>query len=471
VSKSLFTKRPRLKTRAAGLLLAAVVVGVPGVALRVMCFGDSCRVAAQASSHTPYCSLPRQIRDLVQAGYHDGRSPDLIAVTGETLVSGGTAFKGSPPRPLWPTTSNIRAGRVPIVFFGPAVAAGGAVPAGTRLDAVAETLARVMDLRRDHPEVRSGEAVNGIASGRVPRLVLEIVWKGIGSDDLEQQSSSWPVLRRLMQDGAATLDGDVGALPYDPAATIATIGTGGLPYQHGIVGRLFRQDSTVNLDEGKAFGDAVVRAWSAKAPTSVIATLGDHLDEKLRQRPLIGLVATDREDRGLIGGDWYVKVDHDPVAIVDKNTSPLTVAKSGVAMLRKERFGKDEIPDLMGIVLAGPVDELDHALAQLVRAARDYSRGSFAVAVTATGSNQEETSSAISARRLSSELEARIKPKLPVIDAIVPGGIYLDQRRLARLELSDDVVLRELLTLRDDDGDRIMADAFPSIAITFGRYC
>src|SRR2546430_13521233 len=83
--------------------------------------------------------------------------------------------------------------------------------------------------RRPHPEVRAGKAVDGVPDGERPRLVLEVAWKGVGTDELRHDPRSWRSLRSLMGRGAATLAGDTGSLPLDPAATLTTIGTGGLP--------------------------------------------------------------------------------------------------------------------------------------------------------------------------------------------------------------------------------------------------
>ncbi len=470
---SLLPSRRKLGRRAAALLIVAAVVGLPAVALRATCAGNSCRSTAEASSNTPFCSLPSDLRKLIEHGYYDGRAPDIIAVTGRTLVGGGDAFQVPGPKPLWPTTSENDSGRVPIVFSGSGLAPSADVPAKTRLDAVAETLADVIGLSREHPEVRSGETIAGLASGETPRLVLQVVLKGIRSEDLEQHPSAWPVLRHLMGSGAGTLDGMVGSLPLDPAASLATIGTGGLPYQHGTTGSLLRRDEAgVSRAEGKGFEAKVVTAWSKTAPRSVIATLGDDLDQTLKQRPIIGLVGTDPIDRGLIGGNWYVGGDRDRVVILDQKTPPVEQAGRTAELLRSQGFGKDQTPDLVGVVLSGRLDELDASLSRLIRAARTASGGSFTTLVTATGrADPPENATVMASEKLAAQLGARIDVEGSLIEALALGGIYLDQQQLARFKLSDDIVLQELLRLRTADGVRVMADAFPSIAITFGRYC
>ena len=127
-----------------------------------------------------------------------------------------------------------------------------------------------------------------------PSLVVQVVWKGVGSADLEAHPHAWPFLRATIDQGGGTLEGTTGSLPLDPTATLTTIGTGGLPTQHGITGTIIRGDD----------GD-VAPAWGAGAPGSVIATLADDLDRDTDQRALIAGVLSSRSDRGIIGDGWY----------------------------------------------------------------------------------------------------------------------------------------------------------------------
>src|SRR4029450_6927181 len=116
----------------------------------------------------------------------------------------------------------------PIVFAGAGVTAGGSVPSGTTLDQVAPTVSDARGFERAFPEVRSGTSIAGVADGKRPHLVLLIAWKGIGSTELESRPGDWPFLSSLLDQGAGTLEGEAGSLPLDPAATLTTIGTGGV---------------------------------------------------------------------------------------------------------------------------------------------------------------------------------------------------------------------------------------------------
>ncbi|MFN2488632.1 MAG: hypothetical protein ABR529_02605, partial [Actinomycetota bacterium] len=183
-------------------------------------------------------------------------------------------------------------------------------------------------------------------------------------------------------------------------------------------------------------------------------------------------VGTDSLDRGLVGGNWYPDGDRDPVIVLERGASVGRQVEAARVLLSDEGFGRDDVTDLAGVVLSGTPAQLDAALSPLIRTANEVSRGSAAVVVTATGqSDPGGSATAVDADVLRRRLERAIEAPKPVVEALVPGGLYLDQRALARLKLSDDVVLTELLHMRSRNGDRLMEDAFPAIAVTFGRYC
>jgi hypothetical protein len=67
-------------------------------------------------------------------------------------------------------------------------------------------------------------------------------------------------------------------------------------------------------------------------------------------------------------------------------------------------------------------------------------------------------------------IEAEVPGRTPVVEATVAGGLFLDQKAMARRRLPQETVVDALLASRRD-GERIFADAFPKIAVTFARYC
>lgn len=445
------------------VLLAAVVLGTPAAALRVACAGRSCDRPAQAETEVPFCSLPGAVRSRIEAGFREGRSPDVLAVTGSDRVAGTVQPPGAGdlrfgPATVWPSVRDHSSWRVPILFAGTGVSDGATIPDGARLADIAPTVARVLGLDRPHPEVRSGTALDAVTREERPRLVLMVVWKGVGSDGLEADSGAWPNLEGLLESGAGTLEGDVGSLPVDPTAVLTTIGTGGLPSEHGITGSLLRGE-----DGG------VVRAWTDRAPISVIASLGDDLDRAFGEDPLVGLVGTDRADRGATGGSWYLDADRDDSVFV---AGPVRGQERAALELLGTGYGDDVVADLLVVAMNGPVARLDQALGRLQAAAEAAAGGSLLTVVTGTGQARPPPGAArVHASGLVDGLDGAIGATGEVVQAAVPGGLFLDQAVLADEGIATDRVVRALGGVGGPSGRPLAAEAFPAIAVTLAGYC
>jgi hypothetical protein len=439
--------------------VTALLLGLPAVAMRMLCVGHACDAAAEATARTPFCSLPSEVRSRLTNGFREGRSGEVLAVSGARQVVGGSGPENN-EKLAWPTTS-YEPVRVPIVFSGSGIKQGASIASGTGLDDVAPTIAEIIDLTRPYPEVRSGEAVEGVATtADPPRLVVELVWKRIGSDDIERQLDHLPALARLIREGAATFDGDSVSLPNDPAALVTTIGTGGTPSQHGMTGSLLRND------RGR-----LVRAWGKDSPINVIATLGDDLDQAKDDEAVISLVGSEAGDRGLIGGRWYPEGDKDVVLLTPGGASMRSQLRTTTRLLERSALGRDNVPDLLGLVQSGSLKELDGALAEVIETARSVSGGSATFVVTATGKAAPAGSrNVLKAAKITAHLEQRVPGRAGVVEAVTPGAFFLKQRVLARRGLSDDAVLAPLLSMRAHN-KKIFVDAFPGNAVTFGRYC
>jgi len=435
------------------LLVALAIVGLPAVALRAACAGKSCVGQAVPPARVPFCPLPSALKEDIAAGFREGRSPDVLGVAMAANVSGGTALGGAQPAVAWPAVRGGPNTSVPIAFSGPGVSAASSVPPGTQLDAIAPTLADILGFHRPHPDVRAGQPVAGVDDGVRPSLILEIAWKGIGAADLQADPKAWPFLRSLVARGAGTLQGDTGSVPLDPTATLTTIGTGGLPSQHGMTGTLVR------TDEGET-----VRAWGPGSPLSVISTLPDDLDQAFDQRPKIGLVATDVSDRGLIGGTWYIGHDRDDVVIAPGDPA------AAVARLLRRGYGADAVPDVLGVVLQGPVDQLDALTRRIVEEARRATGGSTLTVVAGTGSAQP-TPASLTGSTLASDVDRAVGGTRSVVEAAVAGGLFLDQRVLAAEGISGQTAVDALFGVSGPNGEHVMDDAFQGFAVSFARYC
>jgi Type I phosphodiesterase / nucleotide pyrophosphatase len=439
------TFRSPTARRVLTVTLITGIVAIPAIVLRALCAGRSCDQPAASTTRVPFCSLPEALRDQLSAGFRDGRSPEVLAVTasGEAVRSGDRSEGGSGG--VWPSGDDLVPEPVPLVFWGTGVEPG-PIEGSPSLADVAPTVAALIGLDRPHPDVRSGTEIPGVAGAdERPRLLLEIILKGVGSDDV-----SGPTLRSLMEDGASTTEAVPGSLPLDRAAQIATIGTGGFPSEHGITGTLVRND------RGR-----LVEAWGRAAPFSVIAALGDDLDELNGQRPLIGLVGGDITDRGAIGGNWYVEGDRDDVLLFEYPNQFRDAER-----LLDRGYGADEVTDLLVVAVSHSIVEDDRGLARLLDAARRAAGGALTVVVAGTGSPTADDP--ISSTLVENDVETTVGANVVEDDAV--GGFFLNQTVLAEAGLSDDDVIQSVLDVRAG-GAPLFADAFPGIAVSLARYC
>ncbi len=433
-----------------GVVLA--VLGAPALTLRALCVGSACASADEAGSSAPFCSLPEEIRSAISRGFYEGRSGDVLAVTDRVSVTTGTIG--------WPSV-HMEPPKVPIVFWGAGIEPGVEISEEAGLEDIAPTIASILDFSRPHPTVRVGESIDdAVTEPSDTRLVLEIVWQGIGTRELREREGEWPNLTRLFETGAGIHDAGIGTLPTDPAAALTTIGTGGLPYQHGMTSSLVRND------EGR-----VVRPWGEGTPSSVIATLPDHLEEAFSQDPVIGVVGTNVIARGLIGGTWGID-DGDLVNLLPRTASVERQTREAVRLLRTSSLGRDQVPDVLGVVLTGDLEDLDRTLPRVIAAAQDASDDRVLVVVSGTGSSDlDESRAAMSADDVIAAVAAQIGGPPRLVEAVAPGALFLDARELRRRAVYDDVVLKPLEDLRAPSGGRVFADVFPAAAVTFGRFC
>lgn len=428
--------------RSVVIAAVALAVAVPAGILAAGC-ANGCEDEGTSKPSVPFCSLPERIRASTVAGFRAERSPDVFAVArGE--VSGGTAFGTRAFEPPWPSVAGDERG-LPLLFWGHGIEPG-SVPDGATLDAVAPTLAEVMRLDRKHSEVRSGRALEGIVRDGLPppRLVVLVAWKPAQD---EGEPGSFDSRART---GAGTREAASGSLPLDPAALMATIGSGGLPRQHGITGALIRNE------DGE-----VVEAWGPDAPISVIASLGDDLDEANGQEPLVGVVGTSGIDRGLIGGNWYLDSDKDDVVILQPG-APAERQERAVVGLLDSDYGRDAMTDLLALAFEGSATELDRTLEEIERRAITATGGSVTFALVGLPAAASAARDGVMAV---TEAASKGTARAEMVDAVGVGGVFLDQQVLAGSKLTDDVLIDAL------SGSEPFADAFPTTAITFARYC
>jgi hypothetical protein len=373
--------------------------------------------------------------------------------------------------------------RVPIFLYGP-----GHVPAAGRIDGpatmadLAPTLAAHLgfDLHTPDGEVLE-EAVDPAADP--PKLVVVVVWDGGGRNVLSRWPGAWPTLRRLIPQGAWYEHAEVGSSPSVTPAIHATLGSGLYPAHHGLVdlrlrirGDIVRAEDigpqflrkptladlydramdnvpligTVALDEwhltmagkGAAFpgGDQDLAAlwntvdlgsgWELTGPTARAFTLPPYL---ARFPGLLEEVRTLDAEDGKLDGLWLgQEAMEEPGEILLTPAFARWQTQAIGAMVAKEGFGDDEVPDLLftnfkqidrvshlqGMetrFMQAVVRSSDQALADLVQLLdREVGRGEWVLAVTADhGSTPPRTETGaflIDRTRLLEDIQRRFDP-------------------------------------------------------------
>jgi hypothetical protein len=437
------------------VVVVAAAVAVPAAALRAACVAGSCHGTPKATLSVPFCAVPERARELLAAGYSEGASPDVIALTGPRPVV-GSAGPGHAEPIRWPTSGGDEA-RVPLVLIGPGVR-GGPLPSGTSLADVTPTVERPLGgaERRFPSGVRTGSALPVVAASSAPRLLLEVAWAGVGSEDLRARPSAWPYLHGLMRAGhtAGTLDATTGSLPADPAAVLTTLGTGSTPSEHGITGAFLRSPYT---------GD-VVRAWRAGATPSSLPTLANDVLRRGHGAARAVLVTSESTDGGVVGGEFSVGSGRPRIRVEPGGAQGLVDAS--VRALRSARLGADDVPDLLVVVLRGPIAEMDSATRSIVRAARLEAGGSLLSVVTATGSSRGVGAGSGADATTASTIRHELARALgrDVVTAATPSGIFL------RPGTSAQGASRALTRIRAG-GHLVFDNAFPTFSLALAAFC
>ncbi|MFN2543807.1 MAG: hypothetical protein ABR600_04430 [Actinomycetota bacterium] len=409
------------------LLLALALVAAPAAALRATCVGGSCHGSAPVSLRVPICEVPRATRQLLAAGYSDLTSPDVVALS-----------------PSGPSRSG-REATVPLAFWGNGVPHG-ELNQGAGLADVTPTLERIIGITAGPfpSATRTGRPLAGARGSDPPNLVLEVVWRGVGSDDLGRTP---PFLRHALDVGLGTLHASAGSLPVDPVAVLTTLGTGSPPSEHSVTGAVLRSPYT----------DELVRGWDPRSTPSALPTLADDVLRYGRSGSTAILVTPDAHDGGVVGGDFYVGSARPRILV-----RPGSAASQVDAALGELDGGLGRGPgtDVLVVVLHGSVRSLDAATRSLARAAEDASGGSMTGLVTATGSKEARTepSAAVVRGRLASALGH------PAIAASTAGGFFL------RPGVSSQQVAEALVRLRVG-GRQPFTDAFPTYALSLAGFC
>jgi hypothetical protein len=233
---------------------------------------------------TRACDLPVRYLKRISRGYDTERSEDLVLVPRAPNYMGSfvlTSHSGP-----WDYLQ-----RIPLLLYGPGhVGSVGPVARRVKITDVYPTVGRLLDVDQ---ETRSGrplrEALSIAASP--PKLVMTIVWDGVGRNTLRAWRDRWPTFRRLQRRGASYVNATVGSSPSITGVTHSSLGTGAFPRQHGITGNQIRTSN-----------GTLVQAFKGRAAKDLeVSTFADQVDVALGNEPRVGLLGWKQWHLGMLG--------------------------------------------------------------------------------------------------------------------------------------------------------------------------
>jgi predicted AlkP superfamily pyrophosphatase or phosphodiesterase len=224
------------------------------------------------------CALPKRYLLRLWRGYHPVHSEDVTFVPQEPNFAG--TFNVTSHSGPWDYLQ-----QVPLVLYGPGfVPEAGNIERPVTLADIYDTVGRLMQPARVSLEPRRGSALTeALESDRqtAPRLVVQVVWDGVGANSLNRWDDRWPVLRRLMSAGTSYERAVVGSSPSITPAAHGTMATGAFPNEHGVT----------SIDYRTSEGD-VRLSFDQMDPTDLeLTTWADQIDAAFDQTSKVGLLA------------------------------------------------------------------------------------------------------------------------------------------------------------------------------------
>ena len=233
-------------------------------------------------------------------GHHPVHSEDITTVPLPPNYSGsfGVTSHSGP----WDYLQNV-----PLVFYGPGrIAETGPIDEPASVADIYPTVGRLTGVPL--PE-RDGKPLQSIleSGAGAPKLIVLVVWDGVGRNVLTRWEGRWPNLARLEREGASFREASVGSSPSITPATHATMGTGSFPVDHGVTAIEFRDK------------DGAVRGvFPKRDPADLkLSTFADEIDLALDNEPLVGMLAWKSWHMGMMGhGAQLPGGDADQLALI-----------------------------------------------------------------------------------------------------------------------------------------------------------
>jgi hypothetical protein len=246
------------------------------------------------------CALDPALLARVWRGYQPKHSEDVTFVPLAPNYSG--AFDVTSHSGPWDYLQNV-----PLILYGPGVieAAGPVKDAATLADVfpTAGALAGVELPQRDGRVLETALADDASP----PKLVLTMMWDGVGRNVLERWPDRWPTVARMEREGTSYSLATVGSSPSITPATHSTLGSGAFPRTHGVTAINYRSDN-----------GGVRTVFSQRDPSDLkLTTFADLIDPALGNEPLVGMLAWKSWHIGMLGhGAATPGGDADQLAII-----------------------------------------------------------------------------------------------------------------------------------------------------------
>ena len=271
-------------------------------------FTPGVRPSATSLSGDPIetaCGIDQKLLLRTWRGYDEERSEDIL------MVPEAPNFSGSFPVPNhsgpWDYLQTV-----PLIWYGPNhINANGPLRTPASVTDIYSTAGRLtgVDLPLRQGRVLEEALVEGKAP---PKLIMLVVWDGVGRNVLERWPDAWPNLARLEREGTSYLKATVGSSPSITPATHANMGTGTFPRRHRVTGIKY-------LTEDRQVGDAF---QGRDASILEKSTFGDDIDAALGNEPLVGMIAWRSWHLGMLShGAQIEEGDHDILGLIGEDDS------------------------------------------------------------------------------------------------------------------------------------------------------
>jgi arylsulfatase A-like enzyme len=260
-------------------------------------------VAAEESTRRA-CELDPEIVTRIKRGHHRVHSEDVTIVPAEPNFW-GTFDRVSHTGP-WDYLQ-----RVPLVLYGPGrIAVSGGTPV-EREASIVDVYPTVAELVGLGLKARTGtpltEALTANRPEGPPKLVVTVMWDGVGRNMLERWPGRWPQLARLARLGTSYSNATVGSSPSITPATHASLGTGAYPRSHG-----------VTAIEYRTRGGEVRGVFEGRDPRDLkLTTYADQIDKLLDNEPRVGALVWRETHMPMMGhGSFTEGGDRDELALI-----------------------------------------------------------------------------------------------------------------------------------------------------------